>query len=61
MNLIGCLKSPKPSNMPSKLSTNIKYIIHIIFMNFKRICHISSRQLENALLVSFIGIMTLEL
>ena len=29
------LKSPKPSNMSSKLSTNINYIIHTIFMNFE--------------------------
>ena len=32
----GCLKSPRPSNMSSKLSQNINYIIHSIFMKFER-------------------------
>lgn len=31
----GHLKSPKLSNVSSKLPTNINYIIHTIFINFE--------------------------
>lgn len=41
------LRSPKPSNMSSKSSTNINYITHNIFMNFGKKRYISTTQVDN--------------